>query len=69
MCTVIDLLRILIEEQRVLIKIEFNRATIMFELLCASIESVRTNCVPNGTPGVQAENTANTNCISSHTIC
>ena len=46
MCTVIDLLRTLIEEQRVLIKIEFNRATIMFELLCASIELVRTNCVP-----------------------
>ena len=41
-----DLLRTLIEEERVLIKIEFNRATIMFELLCASIELVRTNCVP-----------------------
>ena len=46
MYTVIDLLRTLIEEQRILIKIEFNRATIMFELLCASIELVRTNCVP-----------------------
>ena len=46
MCTVIDLLRTLIEEQRVLIKIEFNRATIMFELFCASIELVRSNCVP-----------------------
>ena len=46
MCTVIDLLRTLIEEQRVLIKIEFNRATIMFELFCASLELVRTNCVP-----------------------
>ena len=30
MCTVIDLLRTLFEEQRILIKIEFNRATIMF---------------------------------------
>ena len=48
MCTVIDLLRTLslIEEERVLIKIEFSRAIIMFELLCASIEVVRTNCVP-----------------------
>ena len=46
MCTVIDLLRTLNEEQRVLIKIEFNRAIIMFELLCTSIELVRTNCVP-----------------------
>ena len=46
MCTVIDLLRTLIDEQRVLIKIEFNRAIIMFELLCASIELVLTNCVP-----------------------
>ena len=46
MCTVIYLLRTLIEEQRVLFKIEFNRATIMFELFCASIELVRTNCVP-----------------------
>ena len=44
MCTVIDLLRALIEEERVLLKIEFNRATIMFELLRASIELVRTNC-------------------------
>ena len=44
MCTVIDLLRVLIEEERVLIKIEFNRATIMFVLLRASIELVRTNC-------------------------
>ena len=42
----IDLLRALIEEQRVPIKIEFNHATIMFELLCASIELVCTNCVP-----------------------
>ena len=47
MCTVIDLLRALIEEERVLIKTEFNRATIMFELLRASIELVRTNCVHN----------------------
>ena len=39
MCTVIDVLRTLIAEQRVRIKI-------MFELLCASIELVRTNCVP-----------------------
>ena len=46
MCTVIDLLCTLIEEQRVQIKIEFNRATIMFVPLCASIELVRTNCVP-----------------------
>ena len=46
MCTVIDLLCALIEEQCILIKIEFNRATIMFELMCASIELVRTNCVP-----------------------
>ena len=38
MCTVIDLFRALIEEERILIKIEFNRATIMFELLCALIE-------------------------------
>ena len=37
MCTVVDSLRALIEEERVLIKIEFNRATIMFELLRASI--------------------------------
>ena len=42
----IDLLRTPIEEQHVLIKIEFNRAIIMFELLCAAIELVRTNCVP-----------------------
>ena len=41
MCTVIDLLRALIKEERVLIKIEFNRATIMFELLRALIEWVR----------------------------
>ena len=46
MCTVIDLLRTPIEEQRVLLKIEFNRATIMIELLCTSIELKRTNCVP-----------------------
>ena len=46
MCKLIDLLRTLIEEQRVLIEIEFNRATIMFELLCASIELVCTNCAP-----------------------
>ena len=46
MCTVIDLLRTLIEEQRALVKIEFNCATIMFELFCTSIELVRTNCVP-----------------------
>ena len=38
MSTVIYLLRTLIEEQRELIKIELNRATIMFELSCASIE-------------------------------
>ena len=46
MCKVIQLLRALIEEESVLIKIEFNRATTMFELLCASIELVRTNCTP-----------------------
>ena len=46
MCIVINLLRALIEEKRILIKIEFNRATIMFELLRASIELVRTNCIP-----------------------
>ena len=43
MCTVIDLLRTLIEEQRVLIKIEFNRTTTMFELLSASIELAARN--------------------------
>ena len=46
MCTVIDLFRALIEEEHILIKIEFNRATIMFELLRASIELMRINCVP-----------------------
>ena len=46
MCTVIQLLRVLIEEENVLIKIDFNRATIMFELFCASIELMRTNCAP-----------------------
>ena len=45
MCTVIALLRAPTGEERVLIKIEFNRATIMFELLRASIKLVRTNCV------------------------
>ena len=40
----IALLRAPTGEERVLIKIEFNRATIMFELLRASIELVRTNC-------------------------
>ena len=44
MCTVIALLRAPTGEERVLIKIEFNRATIMFELLRASIELVRTYC-------------------------
>ena len=46
MCTVIVLLRALIEEERVLIKIELNCTTSMFELLRASIELVRTNCAP-----------------------
>ena len=40
MCTVIALWRAPTGEERVLIKIEFNRATIMFELF----ELVRTNC-------------------------
>ena len=43
MCKVIALLRAPTGEERVLIKIEFSRATIMFELLRASIELVRTN--------------------------
>ena len=38
------LLRAPTGEERVLIKIEFNRVTIMFKLLRASIELVRTNC-------------------------
>ena len=43
MCTVIALLPASTGEERVLIKIEFNHATIMFELLRASVELVRTN--------------------------